>query len=61
MHRIKRSSPKTKSFGFSRVHSRPGHDLPGEESKTKTIKRNKSGNYFQLNVTGGPLKEDFEA
>jgi hypothetical protein len=59
MHRVKRPSPEAKSLGFSQIHSRSGHDLPGGEPKAKVIKRNKSGTKFQLNAAGGPLGEEF--
>jgi hypothetical protein len=59
MHRVKRTSTEAKSFGFSPVHRRTTHDLPGDEPKTKT-KREKSGTNFQLNAIGGPLGEEFE-
>jgi hypothetical protein len=60
MHRVKRPSPEAKSFGFSQVHYRTNHDLPGNEPKVKTIKSKKSGTNFQLNAIGGPLEDEFE-
>lgn len=59
MHRVKRPTMESKSFGFSQVHRRTTHDLPGEEPKTKNFKRVKSRTDFQLNTIGGPLGEDF--
>ena len=59
MHRVKRPSPEAKSFGFSQVHYRTTHDLPGEEPKVKTIKQKKSETDFQLNAIGGPLGDEF--
>ncbi|TEB07065.1 hypothetical protein Psch_00606 [Pelotomaculum schinkii] len=60
MHRVKRPSPEAKSFGFSQVHYRTTHDLPGDEPKAKTIKREQAGINFQLNAAGGPLGEEFK-
>ena len=60
MHRIKRTSNEAKILGFSQVHSRTSHDLPGEEPKVKTVKPDKFGTNFQLNAIGGPLGEEFE-
>ncbi|HBC92279.1 MAG TPA: hypothetical protein DCZ10_05075 [Pelotomaculum sp.] len=60
MHRVKRPSPEAKSLGFSKVHYRTAPDLPGEEPKAKTIKRDQAGINFQFNTTGGPLGEEFE-
>lgn len=59
MHRVKRPSPEEKVFGFSKIHYRTSHDLPGEEPKIKSTKQDKSGTYFELNATGGPLAEEF--
>lgn len=59
MHRVKRPASKAKGFGFSRIHYRTNHDLPGEESKIDDIKQDKAGNNFELNATGGPLTEKY--
>jgi len=59
MHRVKRTS-QANSFGFSQVHCRTSHDIPGEEPKVKTIKRQKAGTNFQFNAIGGPLEEESE-
>lgn len=59
MHRVKRPSPESKGFGFSRVHYRTSHDLPGEEPKIPAIEQDKSKTNFELNATGGPLAEKF--
>lgn len=59
MHRVKRPASAAKGFGFSQVHYRTSHDLPGDEPKVNTIKQNKSKTNFQLNASGGPLGEEF--